>query len=340
MLYTKSTRVMPSVTSCPRYTSTAGVSPKRPHRFTGRTTSYEPEAIELAAREAIVQLRHLSPGVNCRSFYYYPSHEGYGRPLQVASGDHETDPALLHLVRYLIVQEALYTQVTLNLVAAREELARLDPRKREVEPDAINPVVLFGRPIELQRSVPTADPNHAPISHEELRRILAISSNGTVATAPCNGHHRNPNLLDPPPSPSNREAVVPTNSASARPAHLDFRTFSEWTLIKTHGSLLQRKIYAYPGNGHRVPRGAASFHGTHSERDPVFIGLVQYVMAQESLTQHVMDFLQILTDQNPLIAIGEPLRIDPAGLFLRVLHPLTPEDEVDIPLPGIFTHER
>ncbi|KAE8773127.1 hypothetical protein D1007_54770 [Hordeum vulgare] len=87
--------------------------PERPHRFTRRTTSYEPEAIHLAAREAIVQLGHLSPRVNCRSFYYYPSHEGYGRPLQVTNREHETDPAMFHLVPYLRAQEALYDQFTL-----------------------------------------------------------------------------------------------------------------------------------------------------------------------------------------------------------------------------------
>ncbi|KAE8819632.1 hypothetical protein D1007_02276 [Hordeum vulgare] len=125
------------------------VTQERPHWFTERTTSYEPEAIQLAAREAIFQLWHVSPRFNYRSFYNYPSREGYGRPLQVANGGLETDPAQLHLVRYLRVQEALYDQVTLDLVAAREELARLDPRRREVDPDATNPVVLFGRPIEL-----------------------------------------------------------------------------------------------------------------------------------------------------------------------------------------------
>ncbi|KAE8774881.1 hypothetical protein D1007_52691 [Hordeum vulgare] len=197
------------------------VTQERPHRFTGRTTSYEPKAIQLAAREELVQLRHLSPRVNSRSFYYYSSCEGYGRPIQVAIRDHDTDPSLLHVVRYLRAQEALYAQVTLDLLAAREELARLDLRRREVEPDAIKPAVLFGRPIELQRSVPAADPKHAPISPEELRRILGISSNGTVAIAPRNGHHRYANLVAPPPSPSNRDAVVPANSTSARHAHLD-----------------------------------------------------------------------------------------------------------------------
>ncbi|KAE8775641.1 hypothetical protein D1007_51811 [Hordeum vulgare] len=51
-----------------------------------------------------------------------------------------------------VAQEALYAQVTLDLLAAREELARLDPGRRDEEPDAINPVVLFGRPIELERN--------------------------------------------------------------------------------------------------------------------------------------------------------------------------------------------
>ncbi|KAE8821866.1 hypothetical protein D1007_00057 [Hordeum vulgare] len=147
------------------------------------------------------------------------SREGFGRPIQVASGDHETDSALLHLVRYMRAQEALYDQVTLDLIAARTDLARL--RRREVEPEASNPIVLFGRPIVLQRSVPAASPNHAPISPEELHCILGISSNGTVAIAPRNGHHRYPDLVAPPPSPSNRDAVVPANSTPARPAHLD-----------------------------------------------------------------------------------------------------------------------
>ncbi|KAE8784905.1 hypothetical protein D1007_41436 [Hordeum vulgare] len=207
---------------------------ERPHRFTGRTTSYDPEAIQLAAREAIVQLRHLSPRVNCRSFHYYPSHEGYGRPLQVTSRDHETDPALLHLVRYLRAQEALYDQVTLDLLVTREELACLDPRRREVEPDASNYVVFFGRPIEL---------------------------------------------------------------LSARRSSL----FS---------------------------------------RNPMLIRLVQYVIARERLTHHMMDFLRTLAVQNLEIAIGEPLRIDPAGHILRVLQPFAPEEEVDIPLLGIFPLDR
>ncbi|KAE8777795.1 hypothetical protein D1007_49381 [Hordeum vulgare] len=138
------------------------ITQERPHRFTERTTSYEPEAIHLEAREAIVQFRYLSPRVNCRSFYYYPSREGYGRPHQVANGDHETDPVLLHVVRYLKAQEALYDQVTVDLLAALEELARLDPRRRGVEHDASNPVVLFGRPIEFMRSGPAVEPNHVP----------------------------------------------------------------------------------------------------------------------------------------------------------------------------------
>ncbi|KAE8780469.1 hypothetical protein D1007_46393 [Hordeum vulgare] len=146
---------------------------------------------------------------------------GYGRLLQFASGDHETDPSLLHLVRYMRAQEALYEQVTLDLIAARGEMARLDPRRIEVEPDASNPVVLFGRPIELLTSSPASELNHAPISHEELCRIVGISSNRTVSSAPRNGHHRYPSLVAAPSSSSIRDAVVLANSMSARLAHLD-----------------------------------------------------------------------------------------------------------------------
>ncbi|KAE8794061.1 hypothetical protein D1007_31221 [Hordeum vulgare] len=185
----------------------------------GRTTSYEPQAIQLAAREAIVQLRHLSPRVNYRSFYYY--REGYGRPLLVTTGDHETDPAMLHLVCYMRAQEALYDKVTLDLIAACGEQPHLDPSRREADPDASNPVLLFGRPIELLRSSPAAEPNHAPISPRELHRILGVFSDGIVATPTSNGHHTYPILVAQPSSLSNRDVVVPTNLMSARPAHLD-----------------------------------------------------------------------------------------------------------------------
>ncbi|KAE8769293.1 hypothetical protein D1007_59139 [Hordeum vulgare] len=146
-------------------------------------------------------------------------HEGHGRPIQDASGDHETDPTLLHLVRYLRAQEALYDHATLDLVTAHTELARL--RRREAETEASNPIVLFRRPIELQRSIPATDPSNAPISPDELHRILGICSNETVATTLCNGHPRYPDLVAPPPSLSNRDAVVPADSTSTRPAQLN-----------------------------------------------------------------------------------------------------------------------
>ncbi|KAE8792682.1 hypothetical protein D1007_32797 [Hordeum vulgare] len=192
-----------------------------PYLFTRRPSSYKPQAIQLAAREATVHLRHLSPRVNCRPFYYYPSCEGYGRLPQVTNEDHESDPTLLHLVRYMSVQEALYEQVTLDLIVAHGELARLNPRRREAEIDTSNPVVLFGRPIEPLRSNPTADPNPASISPRELHRILGNFSNGAVATATSNGHQCYPSIVAPPTSPSNPNTVVPAASTSARLAHLD-----------------------------------------------------------------------------------------------------------------------
>ncbi|KAE8783218.1 hypothetical protein D1007_43345 [Hordeum vulgare] len=168
--------------------------PKRPYRFIGRSTSYEPQAILLEAQEAIVQLRHVSPRVNCRLFCYYPSRDGYGRLPQVANGDREMDPALLHLVRYIRAQEALYEQVTLDLIPPHGDLGCLTPRRRDAEPDATNPIVLFGRPIEPLRSTPLADSSHAPISLEELHHILGIFSNGTVGTSPYNANHCYPAL--------------------------------------------------------------------------------------------------------------------------------------------------
>ena len=198
-----------------------GLSPERPYRFTGRTTSFEPQAIQLAAREAIVQLRHLSPRVNCRSFYYYPSHDGYGRPPQVANGDHETDPALLHLVRYVGALEELFDQITLDLIAARGELVRRAPARGEDEPDAVNPVVLFGQPVESLRSAPAIDQN-ALVSPEVLRRLLGTRSNGIVANNPRDGHHCYTDPAAPQPHPANPDGETRGEaSVSTRPARLD-----------------------------------------------------------------------------------------------------------------------
>ena len=195
-----------------------GLSPERPYRFTGRTTSFEPQAIQLAAREAIVHLRHLSPRVNCRSFHYYPRREGYGRPPQVANGDHETDPALLHLVRYVSALEELCDQITIDLIAARGELVRRAPAREENEPNADNPVVLFGHPIESLRPAPAIGQG-AAITPEVLRRILGAHSNGIVANNPRDGPHRYPEPAAPQPTPANSDDE--TRGGASRHARLD-----------------------------------------------------------------------------------------------------------------------
>ncbi|SPT16244.1 unnamed protein product [Triticum aestivum] len=198
-----------------------GLSRERPYRFTGRTTSFEPRAIQLATREAIVQLRHLSPRVNCHSFYYYPSRDGYGMPPQVANGDHETDPALLHLVRYVSALEELFDQITLDLIVACGELVRRAPARGEDEPDADNPVVLFGQPIESLRSAPAIDQN-ALVSPEVLRRLLGTRSNGIVANNPRDGHHRYPDPAAPQLHPANPDGEAHGEaSTSARHTRLD-----------------------------------------------------------------------------------------------------------------------
>ena len=198
-----------------------GLAPEHPYRFTGRTTSFEPQAIQLAAREAIVHLRQLSPRVNCRSFHYYPRREGYGRPPQVASGDHETDPALLHLVRYVSALEALFDQITIDLIAARGELVRRAPAREENEPNADNPVVLFGHPIESLRPAPAIGQG-AAITPEVLRRILGAHSNGVVANNPRDGHSHYPDPAVPPPSPTNPGSETRGEaSTSTRHARLD-----------------------------------------------------------------------------------------------------------------------
>ena len=116
---------------------------------------------------------------------------GYGRPPQVGNRDHETDPALLHLVRYVSALEELFDQITLDLIAARGELVPRAPMREEDEPDADNLVMLFGQPIESWRTAPAIEKN-ALVSPEVLRRLLGTRSNGIVANNPRDCHHRYP----------------------------------------------------------------------------------------------------------------------------------------------------
>ena len=49
-----------------------------------------------------------------------------------------------------------------------------------------------------------------------------------------------------------------------------------------------------------------------------------------------MDYLQSLTDLNPQIAIGKPLRPDPERLIHRLVNPLPPIEEECIPWQRLF----
>jgi hypothetical protein len=128
---------------------------------------------------------------------------------------------LLHLVRYVSALEALFDQITLDLIAARGELVRRASARGEEEPDADNPVVLFGQPIESLRSAPAIDRN-ALVSPEVLRRLLGTRSNEIVANNPRDGHHRYPDPAAPQPHPANPDGEAHGEaSTSSRHAHLD-----------------------------------------------------------------------------------------------------------------------
>ncbi|KAE8767145.1 hypothetical protein D1007_61530 [Hordeum vulgare] len=122
-------------------------SSEYPHHFTGRAATNEAQAHQLAAREAIVQLRHLSPWMNSRPFSYYPSREGYGSLTRVASEDQDIDPALVQVVRYLRAQEALIDQITFDLVMNRTPTARWTLASYEAATASINQHVFVRRPI-------------------------------------------------------------------------------------------------------------------------------------------------------------------------------------------------
>jgi hypothetical protein len=117
-------------------------------------------------------------------------------------------------VRYLRTKEALFDQVTFDLIETRMTLALLTPVRSEAAPAIDTPIVLSGRPIEPSRSAPVAHPGNAFISPDELRRLLGIFSNGTVATTPRVGHHRYPNPAAPHSTPANSDVEAPGEAST------------------------------------------------------------------------------------------------------------------------------
>ena len=169
-----------------------GTTSERPYRFTGRATSDKPQAIQLAAREAIVQLRHQSSSVNIRPFLYYPSRDGYGRPTQVTNREQESDPALVHLVCYLRAQEALFDQVTFDLIETRKTLALLTPTRSEAEPAIDTLKVLLGSSLQ-----PPSSPSYpGQLRRRSTRRGLGIHKTRPARYQP--GGLSQPELLSSP----------------------------------------------------------------------------------------------------------------------------------------------
>ena len=60
-------------------------------------------------------------------------------------------------MRYVSALEALFDQITIDLIAARGELVLRAPAREENEPNTDNLVVLFGQPIETPRSAPATN---------------------------------------------------------------------------------------------------------------------------------------------------------------------------------------
>ena len=123
-------------------------------------------------------------------------------------------------MRYVSALEALFDQIPIDLITAQGELVRRAPARREDEPDADNPVVLFGQPIETLRSA-LATNRDALMTPEVLRRLLGARSNGIVANNPRDGHHHYPDSVAPQPQPANPDGETRgETSAPARPTHL------------------------------------------------------------------------------------------------------------------------
>ena len=100
---------------------------------------------------------------------------------------------------------------------------------------------------------------------------------------------------------------------------------------------IKRGYYYFPS---RAAFGAdATFCCERRERDPALANLIQYVMAQERLTQKMMDYLAYLAFLNPQIDIGGPPFPTLGGHVLHLLPPLSPEEEEGAPAPGAVSQD-
>jgi len=124
-------------------------------------------------------------------------------------------------VRYVSALEALFDQITIDLIAARGELVRRAPARGEDEPTPATPVGRLGQPIATPRSAP-ASGQGVLMTPEVLRHLLGAHSNGIVANNPRDGHHRYPDPAVPLPSPTNPSSETRGEaSTSTRHARLD-----------------------------------------------------------------------------------------------------------------------
>ena len=97
----------------------------------------------------------------------------------------------------------------------------------------------------------------------------------------------------------------------------------------------ERRYCYFPSR--EAPGADATFRCERIERDPALANLIQYVMAQEHLTQQLMEYLSYLAFLNPQIAIGGPPLPTQEGHVLRLLPPLpplSPEEEEGALAPG------
>ena len=94
------------------------------HRYTGKPMPTPSLAIQIAAWEAIVCLRHSDPGMDCRAFRYYPNGTTAAEAV-FACPLHERDVAVVHLTQYLAAQHEMILQLSESLTMSRRTLSLL-----------------------------------------------------------------------------------------------------------------------------------------------------------------------------------------------------------------------
>ena len=177
-------------------------------------------AVQMAAWEPIARLRHLAAGMHRRAFHFYPSCATFGGDTVFTSAHQEEDLAVVHLTRYIVAQENLFSQLVDELAMTRRALTLLSTQNPSRSPSVTSTPVtiseaqpLPGIPIVanggVRRSTPTTDylqlfSTYTETARAEHRRQNPTTPNNTPTSSEDRNIHDEVVLTQPAAPDVNR----------------------------------------------------------------------------------------------------------------------------------------